>query len=135
MFLLKKRKMPGKELFEYAVVRIVPQVEREEFLNVGVVLYCRGQRLLAMRYALDVQRLGVFRLPMAIDELDAYLRAFQQVCSGRPEGGPIASLSKAERFRWLTAKRSTVVQTSSVHPGLCDVASETLERLFQELVL
>lgn len=127
--------MPGKELFEYAVIRLVPQVEREEFLNVGVVLYCRGQRLLAMRYALDVQRLSVFRLPVAMDELDAYLRAFQQVCNGEPEGGPIAALPMAERFRWLTAKRSTVIQTSPVHPGLCDAAAETLERLFQGLVL
>lgn len=133
--MLKKRKMPGKELFEYAVIRIVPQVEREEFLNVGVVLYCRGQRLLAMRYALDVQRLRAFRLPVAIDELDAYLRAFQLICNGERGGGPIATLPIAERFRWLTAKRSTVIQTSPVHPGLCDTAAETIDRLFKELVL
>ncbi|WP_262245610.1 DUF3037 domain-containing protein [Parapedobacter soli] len=127
--------MPGRELFEYAVIRLVPQVEREEFLNIGVVLYCRGQRLLAMRYALDAQRLAAFRLPVSIGELEAYLRAFGHICHGEPVGGPIATLPMAERFRWLTAKRSTVVQTSPVHPGLCVHAAETLERLFQELVL
>ncbi|MEC3880360.1 DUF3037 domain-containing protein [Parapedobacter sp. 10938] len=127
--------MPAKELFEYAVIRVVPQVAREEFLNAGVVLYCRGQRFLAMRYTLDTSRLQAFRLPVTIDELESYLRAFQQVCGGHKEGGPIAALEMAERFRWLTAKRSTVIQTSAVHPGLCESAEATLDRLFQELVM
>ena len=127
--------MPGKELYEYAVIRLVPKVEREEFLNVGVVLYCRGQRMLDMRYTLDADRLGAFRSAFDIDGLAAYLRAFQLICEGAKEGGPIAKLPLAERFRWLTAKRSTVIQTSPVHPGLCEVAEQTLERLFQELVM
>ena len=127
--------MPGKELFEYAVVRLVPEVAREEFLNVGVVLYCRGQRSLTMQYALNVQRLRVFQLPVPINELETYLRAFQQVCNGDPAAGPIAALPIADRFRWLTAKRSTIIQTSAVHPGLCESAEATLQRLFQELVL
>lgn len=130
-----KRKMPEKELFEYAVIRLVPRVEREEFLNIGVVLYCRGQRLLAMRYALDPSRLQAFRLTTPMEELEGYLRAFEQVCSGSRTGGPIAALPMAERFRWLTAKRSTVIQTSAVHPGRCASAEATLERLFQELVV
>ena len=127
--------MPGKELFEYAVVRLVPEVAREEFVNIGVVLYCRGQRLLAMRYALDASRLHAFRVPVPTDELEAYLRAFQQVCNGDPAGGPIAALPMADRFRWLTAKRSTIIQTSAVHPGLCASAEATLDHLFQELVM
>lgn len=127
--------MPGKELFEYAVVRLVPEVAREEFLNVGVVLYCRGQRSLIMQYALNVQRLRVFQLPVPINELETYLHAFQQVCNGDPAAGPIAALPIADRFRWLTAKRSTIIQTSAVHPGLCESAEATLQRLFQELVL
>ena len=126
--------MPAKELFEYAVVRLVPRVAREEFLNIGVVMYCRGQRFLAMRYFLDTPRLHALRLPIPIDELETYLHAFQQVCTGKRDGGPIAVLPMAERFRWLTAKRSTVIQTSAVHPGLCNSAEETLDRLFQELV-
>lgn len=127
--------MPGKELFEYAVIRLVPRVEREEFINIGVVLYCRGQRSLVMRYALDGPRLQAFRLPIPMEELEAYLRAFEQVCSGNRTAGPIAALPMAERFRWLTAKRSTVIQTSAVHPGLCVSAEATLGRLFQELVM
>lgn len=128
--------MPGKELFEYAVIRLVPEVAREEFLNIGVVLYCRGQRSLTMRYALDAQRLqAAFQLPVPIEELENYLHAFQQVCHGDPAAGPIAALPMAERFRWLTAKRSSIIQTSAVHPGLCESAEATLQRLFQELVL
>ncbi|MFB2118577.1 DUF3037 domain-containing protein [Parapedobacter sp. 2B3] len=127
--------MPGKELFEYAIIRLVPKVEREEFLNIGVVLYCRGQNLLAMRYVLDVPRLHAFQPPMSVGELEPYLCAFQQVCNGDQAGGPIAALPMAERFRWLTAKRSTVIQTSPVHPGLCESATETLERLFEALVM
>lgn len=133
--MLKKRKMRERELFEYAIIRLVPEVEREEFLNVGVVLYCRGQRVLDMRYVLDADRLRVFRSAIRIDELDEYLQAFRLICSGEQEGGPIAKLPLAERFRWLTAKRSTVIQTSPVHPGLCEAAEQTLERLFQELVM
>lgn len=131
--LLKRRKMRERELFEYATIRVVPKVEREEFLNVGVVLYCRGQRFLDMRYILD-DRLRVFPSIADIDELDEYLRAFHLICRGEREGGPLATLPLAERFRWLTAKRSSVIQTSPVHPGLCEMAEQTLERLFQDLV-
>lgn len=121
-------------MFEYAVIRLVPEVAREEFLNVGVVLYCRGQRFLAMRYALDNQRLHAFRLPVPVATLEAYLRAFEHVCKGNRTGGPIAELPMADRFRWLTAKRSSVIQTSAVHPGLCASAEETLDGLFRQLV-
>lgn len=127
--------MPEKELFEYAVIRLVPQVAREEFLNIGVVVYCRGQRFLAMRYALDTSRLHAFHLPVPVDELETYLHAFHHVCAGSCDGGPMAAMPMAERFRWLTANRSTIIQTSAVHPGLCDSAQETLDQLFQELVM
>ncbi|WP_257669297.1 DUF3037 domain-containing protein [Parapedobacter tibetensis] len=127
--------MQESELFEYAVVRIVPRVEREEFLNVGVVLYCRGQNFLDVRFALDTTRCEVFFAPLDRDELKAYLLAFQRICWGNADGGPIAALPMAERFRWLTAKRSTVVQTSPVHSGLCKDAGLALERLYEKLVL
>lgn len=128
--------MPGKELFEYAILRLVPRVEREEFLNIGVVVYCRGQRFLATRYTLDASRLHAFPSPVAIDEVETYLHAFQQVCNGnRESNSPIAALPMAERFRWLTAKRSTIIQVSAVHPGLCVSAEATLEHLFREMVL
>ncbi|MFC3196320.1 DUF3037 domain-containing protein [Parapedobacter deserti] len=126
--------MQGKELFEYAVIRLVPRVEREEFLNIGVVLYCRGQRFLSMRYELDMARMQAFGAVCDLDELEAYLQAFEAICKGTAGGGPIALLPIAERFRWLTAKRSAVIQTSPVHPGLCGDAAEALQRLYDELV-
>lgn len=126
---------PAKHLFEYAVLRVVPRVEREEFLNVGVVLYCRDQGFLQCRFALNEGRLRAFAGPdFDLEELSARLYAFAQVCAGRREGGPIGQLGPAERFRWLTAARSTVLQTSAVHPGLCEDAAATLSRLFAQLV-
>ena len=127
---------PAKDLFEYAVLRVVPRVEREEFLNVGVVLYCRAQNFLACRAELPEGRLRALAGPANPDltELTARLRAFEKICQGRREGGPIGQLGLAERFRWLTATRSTVLQTSPVHPGLCHDAPATLNRLFAELV-
>lgn len=130
-----KRNMQEEQLFEYAVIRVVPAVQREEFLNVGVVLYCRGERFLDMRYVLDVDKLKVLWPSLDLDDLHGYLLAFQHICHGHPEGGPIALLSPPERFRWLTAKRSTILQTSAVHPGLCRDAAGCLDRLFNDLVL
>ncbi|TGE29341.1 DUF3037 domain-containing protein [Hymenobacter metallicola] len=127
--------MPEKHLFEYAVLRVVPRVEREEFLNVGVILYCRAQGFLHTRCHLPEDRLQAFAGPdLEMDELQQRLKAFEKICRGKPEGGVIGRLSLAERFRWLTATRSTVVQTSATHPGLCEDAAATLERLYAQLV-
>ncbi len=123
------------DLFEYAVVRVVPRVEREEFLNVGVVLYCPGQRFLQARFELPEARLRAFAGPWAeVGELAVRLGAFERICRGRPDGGLIGELPLAGRFRWLTATRSTVIQTSPVHPGLCVDAADTLARLHRQLV-
>ncbi len=127
--------MLERDLFVYAVVRIVPRVEREEFINVGVVLYCRQQRFLDVRFTVDKRRCEALSTQLDIDELQEYLMAFQRICRGGSDGGPIAVLSPAERFRWLTAKRSTVIQTSPVHPGLCTDAKAELEHLHEQLVL
>ena len=127
--------MQGKHLFEYAVIRVVPRVEREEFLNVGVILYCRDQGFLHTLYTLNENRLLAFAPDLDLDELLARLQAFERICCGRKQGGRIGELGIAERFRWLTAARSTIVQTSPVHPGLCSDANETLHKLFQQLVL
>jgi len=126
--------MPG-QLFEYAIIRIVPRVEREEFLNVGVVLYCAGQKFLQAKFELDKQRLNAFSEKLDIAEVEDYLNAFERICNGDKDSGAIGKLPTAERFRWLTATRSTVVQTSKVHPGLCDDAAEMLERLYTQMVL
>ena len=126
--------MQEKHLFEYAVIRMVPRVEREEFLNVGVIVYCPAQKFLKAVYHLDEQRIRSFCPTLDINELSERLRAFDQVCGGAADGGPIGKLPIASRFRWLTAARSTVVQTSAVHPGLCTSAAETVERLYNQLV-
>ncbi|WP_210465399.1 DUF3037 domain-containing protein [Rufibacter roseolus] len=127
--------MQEKHLFEYAVLRVVPCVEREEFLNVGVVLYCSSQGFLQTLFHLDHQRLQAFTTPVDLDELHARLDAFARICAGGKAGGTIGRLPIASRFRWLTATRSTIVQTSPVHPGLCTDPKETLDRLFHQLVL
>ena len=123
-----------ENLFEYAVIRIVPKVEREEFLNVGVVLYCAKEKFLQVRYELDATRLAAFAGKTDLAEIEDYLRAFERICAGSKDGGQIARLPVAERFRWLTATRSTVVQCSKVHPGLCSSACEKLDHLYEQLV-
>lgn len=127
--------MQERLLFEYAVIRVVPRVDREEFLNVGVILFCSRRNFLQALYQLDEQRFKIFSKDLDIHDLGRYLRSFDKICKGGREGGPIGQLSPAERFRWLTAVRSTVVQTSPVHPGLCLDPQETLENLYSRLVL
>ena len=126
--------MQDKHLFEYAVIRIVPLVEREEFMNVGVVLYCARLKYLKMMYRLDEKRLLAFSDKLDIPDLSCYLSAFQGIAAGNKDTGPVARLPLSERFRWLTATRSTIVQTSKVHPGLCTDTDEMLQKLFTELV-
>ncbi len=127
--------MPDKLLYEYAVMRVVPKVEREEFINVGVILYARQGRILLCRYQLNHQRLLSFCPSAAIEMIEANLLSFEKICKGEEDSGPIGKLDVASRFRWLTATRSTIIQTAKVHPGLCTNATETIEKLFTQLVL
>jgi hypothetical protein len=127
--------MQGNNLFEYAVIRVVPKVEREEFVNVGVILYCQKQHFLRTLYKIDAQKLAAFDCEPDCIEIEENLNSFVRICEGGDNSGPIGKLILSERFRWLTAVRSTVVQTSRVHPGFCVDAQETLERLFNQLVL
>ncbi|MBE7169215.1 MAG: DUF3037 domain-containing protein [Williamsia sp.] len=126
--------MPEKHLYEYAVIRVVPCVEREEFLNVGVIVYCAAQRFLQLRYHIDAHKLRTFSNNITLEDVSERLQAFQKVCAGGAPGGPIGLLPLASRFRWLIATRSTIVQTSPVHPGLCKDAGKTVEELFRKLV-
>ena len=127
--------MQDNHLFEYAIIRVVPRVEREEFLNVGVIVYCKPKQFLQTLFTLDEKRLFALFPETDINEVRMHLNAFEQISLGNAAAGPIASLDIASRFRWLTAKRSTVLQTSGVHPGLCKDADETLTRLHKQLVL
>jgi Protein of unknown function (DUF3037) len=126
--------MPEKKPYEYAVIRLAPRVEREEFLNVGVVLYAASRRFLQMKFLLDKRRLRVFATAAEIKEACKYLEAFERICVGAPDSGPIGTLPMPERFRWLTATRSTVIQVSKVHCGLCTDPQAELEDLFQQFV-
>jgi Protein of unknown function (DUF3037) len=122
--------------FEYAVVRVVPRVEREEFLNAGVILYCRSQGFLDARVALDRARLQALSPDAALDldTIERGLAMIPRICAGDPAAGPIAALDQAERFRWLCATRSTVNQVSPVHAGLCDDPAAMLDHLMKKMV-
>lgn len=126
--------MQEKNLFEYAVIRVVPKVEREEFLNVGVVVYCAQRKLLQAKFQLDEKRLISFCGNCDVQEISEYLQSFEKICAGSADSGPIGKLPIAERFRWLTATRSTVVQTSKVHTGLADNVHGIIDRLYDQLV-
>jgi Protein of unknown function (DUF3037) len=126
--------MPDNLLFEYAVIRVVPHVEREEFINVGVILYCSARKFLQTRFVLKEQRLKSLCETIDVEELRSYILSFERICAGGEDAGPIGKLTLPERFRWLTASRSTILQTSPVHPGLCTEPEEMLESLFQKMV-
>lgn len=127
--------MHEKHLFEYAVIRIVPRVEREEFLNAGVILYCPSKKFLQTMFTLNIERLRAFCGKTDIDEVIGHLNAYEQIAIGAVDSGPIARLDMPSRFRWLTATRSTIVQSSKVHPGFCVDPREKLEELHRKLVL
>ena len=126
--------MQDNHLFEYAIIRVVPRVEREEFLNVGVILYCADEKFLETKCELNKEKISVLSDDLDLEDVEKRLYAFEQICKGTKEGGPIGKLPIASRFRWLTAARSTIIQTSPVHPGLCINARETLDKLYEELV-
>jgi len=113
----------------------MPRVEREEFLNVGVILFCRDQSFLQVMSTVDEARLRALCPEIAVGEIARSLVSFDRICRGSSDGGPIAQLDIASRFRWLTAYRSTIVQTSRAHPGLCVDAARKLKDLHAQLVL
>jgi hypothetical protein len=126
--------MPARAAFNYALVRVVPRVEREEFVNVGVVLYCPTLRFLEARIDLQPERLAALGPPADLDLVEQHLRAIPAICAGDPSAGPIAALSLSERFQWLVAPRSTVVQTSPVHTGLTEDPAAALDHLLATMV-
>jgi hypothetical protein len=126
--------MPEKHLFEYAVIRIVPRVEREEFVNAGVIVYCAKQKFLQVRTEVAAERILAVCPEADLAAIRDNLDSLTRIAEGGPGAGPIGKLDAPARFRWLTAMRSTVVQTSRVHPGLCTDAGLLLEQLFTKLV-
>ncbi len=124
--------MQDNHLYEYAVIRVVPRVEREEFLNIGVIVFCKQKKFLQTMITINEEKLQAFSPGLDIEALKEYAAAFEKVTRGE---GPIGQLDLASRFRWLTAVRSSILQTSRVHPGLCGHPEETVKRLHAELVL
>jgi hypothetical protein len=126
--------VPAREDFQYAILRVIPRVERGEMLNAGVVLFSRRHGFLAARTELDVAALAALSPGCDPGEVRAHLQTLERVAAGDPAGGPIAALEPSERFHWLTAPSSTIVQASPVHTGLTDDPGAELDRLFNQLV-
>ena len=120
--------------FDYVVMQVVPRVDRDERLNVGVIVYCPAAAWLGCRFALDETRLRAFAPELDLDAVAKHLDAIRAVCAGDPTAGPIAALSPSERFHWLVATRSTVVQPSAGHAGVCEDPATALERTFRAAV-
>jgi hypothetical protein len=127
--------MQDRYLFEYAVIRVVPRVEREEFINVGVILYCAPKKFLKSIFVIDANRLSAFSPTLDIPEIECNTDSVRLICAGGKAGGPIGQLDLPSRFRWLTATRSTILQSSKVHPGFCEDPDVMLNRLVEALVL
>ena len=123
--------MPAPHVYDYAVVRVVPRVEREEFINAGIILYCRPARYLAAAVELDCERLRALAPDCNIEAVEEHLAIIAAMCAGE---GPIASLGQAETYHWLVAPHSTVIQCSPVHSGVTDDLPGTLERLMDSMV-
>jgi hypothetical protein len=122
------------DAFQYAIWRVVPSVERGEALNVGVVVFCRRRRFLKARTLLDEDRLRALSPGLDVDAVRRHLDGMVRVADGDPEGGAVAQLDQSERFGWLTAASSTIIQPSPIHTGLCDDPDAVLDRLFTRLV-
>ena len=127
--------MQDKHLYEYAVIRVVPRVEREEFVNAGVVVFCKRQKFIKMLYTVNEEKIHMLYPETDTDQIRLNLQSFEKIANGAKDGGPIALLDIPERFRWLTAVRSSVIQTSRPHPGFCTDMEQLTQKLFKDLVL
>jgi hypothetical protein len=121
--------------FDYAIVRVVPRVEREEFINAGVIVFCLEKRYLDARIRLDEARLKALWPEVDVALVREHLAAIERICAGDPGAGPIAELSQRERFHWLVAARSTMIQTSPAHTGICEGTEDLLDRLERQFLL
>lgn len=126
--------MPVTSSYDYAIIRVVPSVERGECINVGIILFCRTQRFLGADICLDEARLRALAPQLDISEVQHHLDTLLLVSRGEPGGGPIAQLSQSERFHWLVSPRSTIIQVSPVHSGLCSEPEAALRHLLDTMV-
>ena len=127
--------MQDKYTFEYAIIRLVPKVEREEFFNVGVLLFSKQKKFLGIKYHIDLKKINAFAPAIETTVLNTYLNAWKLISDGNIAGGKIGALEISDRFRWLAACRSTIIQSSKTHPGLCKNPDEALQDIFKKYVL
>jgi hypothetical protein len=127
--------VPTNSSYDYAIIRVVPFVERGECINVGVILFCRTRRFLGMLMHLDQQRLSILAPQLDLSAVQQQLEHLEKICYGKKESGPLGALSPSERFHWLVSPRSTIIQTSSVHCGICNDPEAELQKLLRKLVL
>lgn len=126
--------MPARDCYDYAVIRVVPRVEREEFVNVGVILSCPARGFLDARIQLDPERLHALDPSLDVPTIERHLASFPLICRGGTDAGAIGALPPRQRFHWLVAPRSAQIQTSQVHSGLSEDPARTLEHLMQTMV-
>ena len=126
--------MHAQRSYDYAVIRVVPRVERQEFVNAGVILWCRDQEFIEARIELNEGRLRAVDASIDVEAVRRHLASFAIICAGGADAGPIGKLPKRERFDWLVAPRSTIIQTSAVHTGRCTDLNATMERLLETMV-
>ncbi|TXD49574.1 MULTISPECIES: DUF3037 domain-containing protein [unclassified Polaribacter] len=127
--------MQDKVTFEYAIIRLVPKVEREEFFNIGVILFSKRKKFLNIKYHINPNKLKSLAPDLELATLNAYLNAWKIICEGKSSAGKIGELEISDRFRWLAACRSTIIQSSKTHPGLCENPEMELESIFEKYVL
>ena len=126
--------MQEKILYEYAVIRIFPKIEREEFINAGILIFSKSAKRLLVKTYFNETKFSAFESELDPEQVKLNLKSFEQIANGDSNGGPIAQMDMPSRFRWMTAVRSSCVQTSRPHPGFTEDLEKTLERLFGELV-
>lgn len=126
--------MQERNLYEYAIIRLLPSVEREEFLNVGLILFCKHKKFIKVAFEVNQGRLAAFAPQLDLEFINKNLVAFQQIANADKNAGLVATFDLPSRFRWLTAMRSSMIQTSRPHPGICDDLEETFNRIYRENV-
>ena len=126
--------MPERVPYEYAVVRVVPRVDRDEFVNAGVIVFAKTRKLLAASTHVDEARLRALWPNIDVESVKRHLTGIHRICDGDPAAGPIAAMSQSERFHWLTSPRSAVIQVSPVRTGLSDAPETVVEHLSRELL-
>ncbi|KQB37353.1 DUF3037 domain-containing protein [Flavobacterium aquidurense] len=127
--------MQDSHLYEYAVIRVVPRVEREEFLNIGIILFCKKAKFIKVLYHINDAKIEALSNDFDLEQLHCNVTALEKIVIGGKNGGPIGEMDIPERFRWLTAIRSSAIQTSRPHSGLSQDLEKTIQRLFEEQVL